>query len=97
VPSYSRSKSYSSNQVPNQVSGLRINLTNIQGNISQNSNKLTSNMFLAPTPNNNSNLTLNQNNYQTVKQIPNFSHKNSAIFIQEQNKETPFLKQISKP
>jgi hypothetical protein len=53
-------------------------------------------VLLVPSSNNNLNHTSNQNNYQTVKQT-NFSQKNSAIFIQEQNKEIRLLKQISTP
>ncbi len=86
---YSRSKSYSSNQVPNYVSGLRINLPSSQQNTIQTNQKTDNNICLAPLTSNNINNTLSQINIQTNFQstkitepsTQNFSQKTSTIFM----------------
>ncbi len=84
-----RSKSYSSNQVPNYVSGLRINLPSSQKNTSHMNQKLGRNIFLAPSTHSIINNTLSQINIQTsfqptkLTQPPSqhISQKNSTIFM----------------
>ncbi len=95
ISTYSRSKSYSSNQVPNYVSGVRINLTN-NGNannqISTGNKIVVNNKLLGPssTNNNSSQLYISEiNNYHSTKcqQSPAMlSQKNSTIIINEQKK-----------
>jgi hypothetical protein len=86
---YSRSKSYSSNQVPNYVSGLRINLPSTQHNIIQTNQKTDNNIFLTPLTSNTINNALSQINIQTNFQSTkttqpssqHFSQKTSTIFM----------------
>lgn len=86
---YSRSKSYSSNQVPNYVSGLRINLPSSQHNTSHMNQKLGHNIFLAPSTPSTINNALSQINIQTnfqptkLTQPPSqhISQKSSTIFL----------------
>lgn len=79
---YSRSKSFSNNQIPNHVSGLRVNINSQQTNFANftnnNNSKLTQNaFFLSPSLSSAQNIQPQQK-YQSTKFA---SQKSSMIMV----------------